>query len=168
MPVMFLLIIGVVELNAGSWFANYHYINKSCSILEIAMAQLTLMQKIRHLYKKEYIDLEIRSDSLKKKDLKKYVNNVIDSIESMHPQFSLIRMNYSKEIEKYRHLILAVYGIGFPGYQIRIAANIEPSQLKQTCIELEMDGNGNRISDIDIYLPDNTKISRKYQNLQNN
>ena len=125
------------------------------------MTQLTLVQRFMHLMKKEYVDLEIRSDSFDKKELKRYVDDVIESIEVKHPELSVIYTKYSRELEIHRHPLLASLGIKFSGYLVRVASNINPYDLKQTSIGLEINEDGERVSDIDIYLSDNTKISRK-------
>lgn len=92
---------------------------------------------------------------------------VIESLEDKHPEFSIIYTKYSRELEIYRHPILAAHGIKFSGYLVRATLNVNPYQLKQSCMELELNENGERVSDIDIYLSNNTKISRKYWPLDN-
>lgn len=133
----------------------------------IFMSQLSLVQRVMHLFKKECIDLEIWSESYNKMDLKMYVDRVIKSLEATHPEFSVIYTKYSRDLEIFRHPIFAVHEIRFSGYLVRATLDVNPYQLKQSCMGLEMNENGERVSDIDIYFSDNTKISRKSHPLDN-
>ena len=126
------------------------------------MVELTFVQKIGYRLRGDYIDLEIRGDDFNRKDVREYTDRVIDHLQSVHPEFSLMSKKYTRYLEINRHLILAVHGIKFPGYLVRIAATVDAEDIKRTCRGLEIDEMGNRISDIDIYFPDNSKVSGKY------
>lgn len=46
------------------------------------------------------------------------------------------------------------------GYQIYISRNYDLKKVKELCMDLEIDSNGDRCCDIDIYLNSMNKVSR--------
>ena len=121
---------------------------------------MSLIKRLISGFSRNYIELEIWSESQSKKQLKKYVNRVTEVLERGHEGIDIIDKWYSNYLEIYRHSWLGVFGIKSSGYVVRLRG-ADPIAVKETCMGLEIDGGGKRISDIDVYLSDNSKVSRK-------
>jgi hypothetical protein len=87
---------------------------------------------------------------------KNYAHEVFKKIKSKHP---VIKLYSPKWVENPRNFeetrFWEVYQILF------LTRGVKLEDLKETCKGLEVDLAGNRIGDIDIYLPNGEKISRK-------
>lgn len=103
--------------------------------------------------KSHYVKLEIRSD--KNKNLAEYVKTVVEELKSKN---SIQLINITKgEVD---HFFALSGFLAFNGYIIRIKPKVDLKSLKESCMQLELDSEGNRVADIDVYY-NNKKITRK-------
>lgn len=111
--------------------------------------------------KKDYVDLEIWSESLDRPGLREHTQSLVEKLGKEFEGLQVLKMNWSNYLEIYRHLFLAVYGIKKSGYILRLRDNLDVNLLKRACMDHELNAQGERVSDIDVYLPNDQKISRK-------
>jgi len=119
------------------------------------MGKISFLEKMLMIFNNDYIILEIWSQTYKSDKLKQYTTEVLNQLKNNHPEIEILSEKKSKYVETRN----CPY-ISFPGYVIKITPNIDTLVLKKSCIELEKDKSGSRISDIDVYYK-NWKISRK-------
>ena len=101
------------------------------------------------------ITLEVWSNCLNKKEIKEFVRKVKNRIRNQSPNAKILLTAKRSDIESRNCIFLH-----FDGYEIILSPNIDPWKLKSICRELEINKDGKRISDIDIYYGQE-KISRK-------
>ncbi len=128
---------------------------------------MNLVDKICHMWRKDYAIIEIRSEYYNKKELKQYSFHVKDIIKEKFPDLNIISFKWSNYLEIHWDLFLAVYGIKASGYRIKFTHNANALLLKEECMKLEVNADDKRVSDIDLYVKDKDacggfkKISRK-------
>ena len=124
---------------------------------------MDLLYLPRKPLKKDYIDLEIWSKSLDKPSLREHTQSLVEKLGKEFDSLEVLKFKWNNYLEIYRHLFLAAYGIRMKGYLVRLRNNMDNNQLKQICMDHELNLQGKRVSDIDIYLPNDQKISRKLE-----
>lgn len=121
------------------------------------MAVFKTLEKILRLIGGNYIVLEEWSDCYDPESEKAYVEGIIKHLKSCYPELEILSIKKSNNIESRFVLYLA-----FKGYEIKISPNVDLNDLKNTCMILEVNEDGQRVSDIDIYYQ-GRRISRKNQ-----
>ena len=123
------------------------------------MTRLNLFQRIKRLCTVEPLIIEIWvKEDRWAKYMKPYVNRVKHYLEKEYPEIEFLRTKRTDCLRNFRHPFIAGQR---KGYVLKITPNINPYELKKTCIKLETNKQAKRISDIDIYLSYTEKISRK-------
>lgn len=98
------------------------------------------------IYTENYVSIEIWSDQLNKIEEKDYIHHtVMPRIKSVFPQTQVFWIKKSSDVEARN-----CPEIHMAGYEIALS-NIDPTTLKNLCMELEINSVGKRISDIDVY-----------------
>lgn len=95
-------------------------------------------------------------DDLKAKKLKPFAVKVTKTLAERYPQLIIL--------DAYKTSDLWNFAQQFPagkGYVIDVPLESDLFSIKETCIELEIDEDGKRIADIDVYLSTYQKISRR-------
>ena len=116
---------------------------------------LSLLKWAWTLCRGNWIILEIRCNTFDKKEMRTYVHDVVRHIRKSFPHAQVLLTKKADDIESRNHPFLA-----FDGYRILLSKTVEPWELKNLCMELEINHEGQRIADIDLYCGIE-KISRK-------
>lgn len=120
---------------------------------------MNLLQRIRKLITEDYYKIEIWSWDDPKAKRKAYVNRIIDQLKESHPYLEILSKKRTDMLSDFNRNPFS-YG-SVKGYIIKITPNVDLFALKETCMKLEFDEQGERVSDIDIFLYDYKKFSRK-------
>jgi len=93
------------------------------------MRRMRIVDRFRYVKSKSYLDIEVRSDHLDKKSLKEHVYAMLNELQQDNEGFTIISFKYSNYLEITRHPLLAIYGIRFSGYLVRVVDNIDVFEL---------------------------------------
>ena len=94
-------------------------------------------------------------------NLEPYAIRVKETLLQEYPQVSLLWFGLTKSLWNFMHPSMKELQEKCSGYCIILQGEVNPREVKKTCMALELDPEGNRIADIDVYLPTTEKISRK-------
>lgn len=123
------------------------------------MARIGLLEKIVKLCKVQPIILEVWDDNdLFAKKMRPYIKYITKRLQEEHPEIEILWTTRTNNLRNFDHPFIAGQ---FYGYVIKISPNIDPYELKKTCMGLEEDEQGKRRADIDVYLSWRKKITRK-------
>lgn len=95
---------------------------------------------------------------LQAKKLKPFAIKVANTLAEKYPQLKILDVYKTIDPWNFAHPFLM--GL-FKGYVIAIPQESDLLSIKKTCMELEINEEGKRIADIDVYLSPLQKISRK-------
>lgn len=101
----------------------------------------------------------ISHEDLNAKRLKPFARKVAENLVEMHPTLKIYGVFRTHDPWNYTRNPFLM-GL-FHGYVILISSNYDLRYLKRSCMELELNEDGERIADIDIYLGPDHKLSRK-------
>ncbi|MFH1066000.1 MAG: hypothetical protein V1734_05840 [Nanoarchaeota archaeon] len=118
------------------------------------MRKTSLLERMIVRLTGEYTIIEEWTTELSKDKEKEYIQSVATKIEDQFPDAVILSVKKSSYVE-----LMATAFIAFNGYVIKVAG-VCPGQIKQMCMQLELNEEGKRISDLDVYYQ-YRKISRK-------
>lgn len=99
-------------------------------------------------------------------NLRRFVNTAIKTIKQNHPELVMYRPIRTWRINDFKDEYAGPPYTTLPrlqAYIVQFSPNgVDLTDLKRTCMELEL-SKGDRIADIDIFMPNGQKISRKYE-----
>ena len=101
--------------------------------------------------------------------LEKYTFEILTRLKHVHPEVIFYRQRKTWLARNFAGLQDLFWVGGFwKAYIVPfLPMGIDILTLKQSCMTLEVDTRGQRIGDIDIYLPNGEKVSRKHLNMAN-
>src|SRR3989339_297403 len=108
-----------------------------------------------YYFRIEIVDFkDLSADSLEP-----YATQVMKTLQSLYPNLIRIWSGITDNLWNFDGPEL-IHLQSSRGYCIVYAGNVDLREVKKTCISLESNTAGIRIADIDIYLPDKSKLTR--------
>ena len=100
----------------------------------------------------------VDENDLQAKKLKPFAIKVAKTLTERYPQLKILDVYRTIDPWNFAHPFL----VGrFKAYVIDVPLESDLFSIKETCMELEIDEDGKRIADIDVYLSTYHKISRR-------
>ncbi len=126
------------------------------------MTKLGLLERIIKLCSVVPLRIEIwKEQDHEAECMKYYVNHVKRVLEQEHPNIEFLRTKKTDCLWNFNHPFFMFLPYRRKGYVLKITPNIDPYELKKTCMRLEYDSEDERIADIGVYLSNQDKISGK-------
>lgn len=120
----------------------------------IGLLECTIRRLFTEKARIEFVD----EKDLQAKKLKPFVIKVAKTLAEKHPQLKILDIYKTIDPWNFLHPFLIGY---FKGYVITIPKESDLVSIKETCMELEINEEGKRIADIDVYISPFNKISRR-------
>lgn len=115
-------------------------------------------KSIDYNFNKYYFIQMWNKDDTYGKEVSTYADKVVETLKEKHSD--LIVVGVDKQTFVLPDFFSELYG-KVAGCMIQIERNINPYEIKKSCINLETDPQGNRIADIDVYVSMWDSIHRK-------
>ena len=100
----------------------------------------------------------VDENDIQAKKLKPFAIKVAKTLAKVYPQLKILDVYKTIDPWNFAHPFLVG---GYKGYVIVVPQESDFFSIKKTCMELEIDEEGKRIADIDVYLSTFQKISRR-------